>query len=36
MFEWRFVTRSVVHMGSKCLYVGALLGVWGIIPFFGA
>ena len=34
MFEWRFVTRSVVHMGSKCLYVGALLGVWGIIPLF--
>ena len=33
MCEWRFVTRSVVHMGSKCLYVGALLGVWGIIPF---
>lgn len=21
---------------SICLYVGALLGVWGIIPFFGA
>ena len=26
-------TRAV-HMRSKCcLYVGALLGVWGIIPF---
>jgi len=27
-------TRAV-HMGSNCcLYVGALLGVWGIIPLF--
>ena len=37
VFEWRFVTH-VVHaqLKSNCLYVGALLGVWGIIPLFCA
>ena len=38
VFEWRFVTH-VVHAQLKskcCLYVGALLGVWGIIPLFCA
>ena len=36
VFEWRFVTHMLsVHIfKSICLYVGALLGVWGIIPFF--
>ena len=35
VFEWRFVIHvpcTVVKV--NCLYVGALLGVWGIIPFF--
>lgn len=33
--EWRFVTHVPCTVEKICcLYVGALLGVWGIIPFF--